>query len=40
MFTEDGSVLHFNAPKVQAAVGANTYARGLSRGLFGASGLV
>ncbi|CAK9018360.1 Transcription factor BTF3 (Nascent polypeptide-associated complex subunit beta) (NAC-beta) (RNA polymerase B transcription factor 3) [Durusdinium trenchii] len=25
MFTEDGGVLHFNTPKVQAAVGANTY---------------
>mmetsp|Transcript_11420 Transcript_11420/g.20199 ORF Transcript_11420/g.20199 Transcript_11420/m.20199 type:complete len:155 (-) Transcript_11420:32-496(-) len=25
MFTESGSVLHFNAPKVQASVAANTY---------------
>eukprot|EP00438_Fugacium_kawagutii_P002254 Skav227470 [mRNA] locus=scaffold2491:374871:379273:+ [translate_table: standard] len=25
MFMEDGGVLHFNTPKVQAAVGANTY---------------
>lgn len=26
MFKEDGSVLHFSAPKVHAAVGSNTYA--------------
>merc|ERR1719486_1741217 len=25
MFKEDGSVLHFSAPKVQASVAANTY---------------
>merc|ERR1711972_1293606 len=25
MFKEDGTVLHFNAPKVQASVAANTY---------------
>merc|ERR1719453_2604212 len=25
MFKEDGSVLHFSAPKVQASVSANTY---------------
>ena len=25
MFKEDGQVLHFAAPKVQASVGANTY---------------
>merc|ERR1719201_1651922 len=25
MFKEDGSVIHFNAPKVQAAVQANTF---------------
>ena len=31
MFTEDGGVLHFNTPKVQAAVGANTYAARRSR---------
>ena len=35
MFTEDGGVLHFNTPKVQAAVGANTYAS--QRRLSGAS---
>ena len=42
MFTEDGGVLHFNAPKVQAAVGANTYARSpvepCSRGRLGLAG--
>ena len=32
MFTEDGGVLHFNTPKVQAAVGANTYAPGQMNG--------
>ena len=26
MFKEDGEVLHFASPKVQASVGANTYA--------------
>lgn len=25
MFKEDGEVLHFASPKVQASVGANTY---------------
>mmetsp|Transcript_36695 Transcript_36695/g.110880 ORF Transcript_36695/g.110880 Transcript_36695/m.110880 type:complete len:92 (+) Transcript_36695:1-276(+) len=25
MFKEDGSVIHFSAPKVQASVAANTY---------------
>ena len=38
MFTADGGVLHFNAPKVQAAVGANTYAA--SAGCGRAAGLV
>merc|ERR1711964_178221 len=26
MFQKDGNVLHFTSPKVQAAIGANTYA--------------